>query len=402
MMSVSRAFWERMQAFRILFLFGFIFAAGFALGHLDSVSRAQSSFRLSPETERAFDALFQTYNLIREEYIDKVETAVLVDGAIAGMVDALGDRYSGYMDPDLYAALNDDLDGTVEGIGAEVRTIQETGEIEIMTVMPGTPAMRAGLMPGDIFVKVNGEDVLGASQFELVRRVRGPAGTEVTLEVRRGSELLEFVIVRAVIEIPNMRFEVLDDNVAYIKLYEFNAEARNQLDNALSAMDINTRAGLILDLRGNPGGLLSTSIDVASAFIEDGVILIQKFGDGREQIFNANGKYSGLRVPLVVLVDETSASASELVAGAFQDRGVAMIIGEKTLGKGTVQTWSALVNGGGVRLTIARWLTPNGTWIHEQGVIPDIVVEWSPTGVDDVEDPQLAEAVTYIKSLVSQ
>jgi carboxyl-terminal processing protease len=157
-----------------------------------------------------------------------------------------------------------------------------------------------------------------------------------------------------------------------------------------------------LDLRGNPGGLLTSVIDVTSAFLEKGVIVVEQFGDGREQVFNATGDYLDLKVPLVVLVDETSASASELMAGALQDHQVATIIGETTLGKGTVQTWASLVNGGGVRLTIARWLTPNRNWIHEKGVTPDLIVEWTPESYDDPNDPQLAAALDFLTSQVKQ
>jgi len=153
----------------------------------------------------------------------------------------------------------------------------------------------------------------------------------------------------------------------------------------------------VLDLRGNPGGLLTTAIDVASAFVKDGTILIEDFGEGNEQIFEANGSYIGVSVPLVVLVDDNSASASELVAGALQDNGRATIVGVTTFGKGTVQTWQSLVNGGGIRLTIARWLTPNGNWIHGQGITPDVIVEWPVEGRDNTIDPQLNAAIELLE-----
>jgi carboxyl-terminal processing protease len=219
--------------------------------------------------------------------------------------------------------------------------------------------------------------------------------------MRRGDELIDFTMARARIQIPTIESHLLDNNIGYIKLFEFNDDARSALDEALENMDARNLNGLIFDLRGNPGGLLNSAIDIASAFLEDGVILIEDFGDGQEQTLDVNGNYSGVTVPLVVLVDETSASASELVAGAFQDHRRATIIGEVTFGKGTVQTWHELANGGGIRLTIARWLTPNRHWIHEQGITPDILVEWTPESYNDPDDLQLLVAQNYLTSLVT-
>jgi carboxyl-terminal processing protease len=401
-MNALRATWWRTQRAHWLLVVVVVFFTGFALGHYQSISAAQSSFTMPAEAEEAFEPFWQVYTLMQSQYIDPIDMTKLVDGAITGMVDSLEDPYSGYMDQELYAVLNDDMDGTVEGIGATVHTNEETEAIEIVTVMPGTPAMKAGIMPGDIFVEVNGENVEGFSQLELVSKVRGPAGTEVSLVMRRGEELLEFTIERATIEIPNIETEVLENNIAYIKLNEFNAESSNQIENALKDLDVNSRSGLIIDLRGNPGGLLASVVDIASAFIEEGVILVEDFGDGQEQIFNANGNYSGVIVPIVVLVDESSASASELFAGALQDNGLATIVGEQTFGKGTVQTWSPLINGGGVRLTIARWLTPKRSSINDVGITPDIVVEWTPESYDDPNDPQLKAALDFLQSEVVQ
>lgn len=401
-MKTVRHFWQHNRQAQVVLLVVMVFAAGFVLGHQNSVSEAQAAFTMPPEAEQSFEPFWQVYNMIETEYIDKPDAGKLVDGAISGMIDSLGDQYSGYMNPELYPLLNDDIDGVVEGIGALVRTNEDTKEIEIVNVMEGTPAMRAGIMSGDVFVAVNGESVEGLSQLELVGKVRGPAGTKVNLTMRRGDETKDFTIVRARIQVPNIESKILDHNVAYIKLYEFSTEARKQIDQALDDLDVNSRAGLIIDLRGNPGGLLNSAIDVTSAFVKDGVILIEQFGDGRQQELDATGEYGGVKVPIVVLVDESSASASELMAGALQDHKIATIIGETTLGKGTVQTWAGLVNGGGLRLTIARWLTPNGNWIHEKGITPDIVVEWTPQSFDDPDDPQLAAALDYMKSLVAE
>jgi carboxyl-terminal processing protease len=386
---------------QMVFIVTLVFAAGFALGNQAGITNAQSN--TSPQTQSLFEPLFEVYDLIDTQYVDPNDQPIvaeeLVDGAITGMVDALGDPFSGYMDAETYPLLNDDLEGEIEGIGVVIHTNEETGAIEVVNVMEGTPAAEAGLHIGDTFVAVDGEDVTTASQIELAAKVRGRAGTEVNLTMQRGEDLIEFSILRQRIEIPNIEARVIEDsNVGYVKLNQFSVDARSQIDTALDELDINERAGLIIDFRGNPGGLLTSAIDVASAFIEEGTVLIEDFGEGNEEVLTANGRYRGVEVPIVVLVDESSASASELVAGAMQDTDTATIIGETTLGKGTVQTWRSLTNGGGVRLTIARWLTPNRSWIHGLGITPDIVVEWTPESYDDPEDPQLDAALEFLQA----
>lgn len=400
-MNSMRAILERSRPLQITVIAALIFVAGFAMGNHAGISTAQSN--VSPEVEKLFEPLWEVYNLIERQYVDPNDAPVipekLVDGAISGMVDSLGDQFSGYMPPDIYPLLNGDLSGAIEGIGVVIRTLEGDGGIEIVNVMKGTPAANAGLRIGDIFNQVDDVDVTSASQLELAAKVRGPAGSDVKLTMKRGEELIEFLITRARIEIPNIESRVLEEgNVAYIKLNQFSSEARSQIDQAIEDLDVNQRAGLIFDLRGNPGGLLNSAIDVASAFIKTGPILIEDFGGGNEQILNATGNYSGVKVPIVVLVDESSASASELVAGALQDRDRATIMGEVTLGKGTVQTWRDLRNGGGVRLTIARWMTPNHNWIHGAGITPDVIIEWAPESFDDPTDPQLSAALDYLQS----
>lgn len=399
--------WAKSRNLHVVLLLVGIFVVGFMLGSQSALSAAQGGDTTPPtEAEEAFEAFWQVYNLIQNNYLDDVETSALVDGAIHGMINALGDQYSGYMDPETYPLLDSDLSGEYEGIGVMIETIEETGEIKVISVFDGSPAQEAGVMPGDIFVEVNGVNVVGLNQLELSGLVRGPAGTEVNIVFRRGEESLPLTIKRAAITTPNLTSTLFEGGIAHITLNQFTANARLEIDNALNDLraqgDVNA---IILDLRGNPGGLLSSAIDVGSAFLADGVILIEDFGDGNERVFEASGSYLDIDTPLIVLVDETSASASELVAGAWQDRNRAVIIGEVTLGKGTVQTWQPLVNGGGVRLTIARWLTPNRNWIHEQGVTPDIIVEWTPEDPADFyteNDPQLNVALEFAESLVAE
>lgn len=379
-----------------------VFVAGFALGNQTGATFAQGmSTAPTAEAEELFEPFWQVYNLIQSQYVDPEDRELvpeqLLDGAIKGLIDSLDDQFSGYMTPDDYRMQNDYLSGEFEGIGATIRFNDEADAVEIVSLFEGSPAQQAGIRPGDLFVRVNGEDVTGQNQTQVAFKVRGPEGTEVELTMRRGEELIDFVIVRARIEIPNIEVRIEDGDVGYIRLYQFTGDARQQIQRALDEVEINARNGLIFDLRGNPGGLLNSAIDVASIFIEEGTILIEDFGDSRDPIvFNATGNYSDITVPIVFLVDEGSASASELVAGAVQDGMLATIIGETTLGKGTVQTWRELANGGGIRLTIARWKTPNGSWIHGRGITPDIVVEWTPEGVEGEPDPQLQAALDFL------
>lgn len=400
-MVSPRLITERLRVIQLLLLTVAMFAAGFVVGTQANATRAQS---VSQQGEALFQPLLEAYAAIEEQYVDpygrEVKPEALLDGAIKGMIDALDDEYSGYMNAAGYAINNSDLSGEFEGIGVVIRRTE--GGIEVVGVMEGTPAARLDVRVGDVFVEVDGVDVTGDNNLELATKVRGPAGTTVNITFRRGSELISHEIVRARIDIPNIKYEVIDGtNLGYIRLNQFTSEARQQINQALAELDINSRDGLIFDLRGNYGGLLSSAIEVGSAFIRTGPIVIEDFGEGREEVvLSANGNYSGITVPIVVLVDRTSASASELVAGALQDLDVATIIGETTLGKGTVQVWRQLSNGGGVRITIARWLTPERQWIHGEGITPDIVVERaSGNETGQAADPQLEAAIRHLQEL---
>lgn len=400
-MNLLNASPGRLQHLSAALVVAVIFFAGFALGNQYAVGSAQSDTVPPADVERDFGAFWQVFNMIRRDYIDAVDVNALVDGAIGGMIDSLGDQYSGYMNPDVYDLVNSDLTGEFNGIGVIIHTDEDTNEIRVVGLLTGAPAQAAGILPGDIFAAVDGQDVTGMNQTDLAVIVRGEADTQVTITMQRGDELLDFTITRAHISVPNVETRQLDGNIGYIKLNQFTATARPDIDQALNEIDVNDRSGLILDLRDNPGGLLNSAIDVASAFIASGPVVTEDFGDDSPQVYDATGKYADIQVPIAVLVNEGSASASELLAGALQDRDVATIIGTTTLGKGTVQTWRELVNGGGVRLTIARWLTPDGRWIHQQGITPDITVTWeNRTFSADEDDPQLDAAARYLGSLV--
>jgi carboxyl-terminal processing protease len=377
-----------------------IFLAGFTLGNLSSLRAAQLGFDLPPDVVREFDAFWQSVRYIRDDFIDEVPTRVLVDGAIAGMVEALEDEYSGYMDAETYPLMNSDMQGEIEGIGVIIRT-NEAEQIEIVGLLDDAPAQSAGILPGDIFAAINGEDALTMTQLELSVRVRGPAGTPINIEVLRGDERLSFTMNRERIVVPNTESEIVGEDYAYVRLNQFTGSARADLEAAFESIDATRRSGLIFDLRSNPGGYLHTAVDVASMFMPSGTVVIEDFGAGDETVFGAHGNPLDLPMPIVVLVDEGSASASELLAGALQDTGRATIMGETTVGKGTVQVWHDLLNGGGLRVTIARWLTPDRRWIDGEGITPDVIIPWTPTRYDDPNDVQLQAAIQYLDVLTA-
>ena len=265
--------------------------------------------------------------------------------------------------------------------------------------MPGSPAEQAGLRAGDEVIGVNGEDVTGLDPSLVIRQVLGPAGSTVSLTIRREGLTEPFVveIVRAKIDLPSVESEMLEDNIAYVRLLTFGADTSNDLTRALRDLQREDPVGLILDLRGNGGGFLTSAIDVASEFIPDGVILIERFGDGEETIHQARPGGKAVEINLVVLINGGTASASEIVAGAVQDHERGLLVGETSFGKGSVQNWVELDdNQGAIRVTIARWYTPGDRLIHGIGLSPDVEVLIPESGLDEGEDPQLDEAIKLL------
>jgi carboxyl-terminal processing protease len=290
-----------------------------------------------------------------------------------------------------------DLQGGFEGIGATVRLTPD-GQFLIMQPMPGWPAIEAGLRAGDIILAVDGTELQGMSLYEAIALIRGPAGTSVSLLVEREGVDEPFVIeiVRARIEMPVVESRMLEGNVGYVRLRDFGETAGRELEDALVELNANELDGLIFDLRGNRGGYLSIAVQVTSQFVDEGPILIERFKDGRERRYPVEPGGLALDVPLVVLVDGGSASASEIAAGAIQDTGRGVLIGTTTLGKGSVQTVHTLSDDSELRVTIARWFTPNDRAIHGVGLEPDIEVELSEQDILDDNDPQLDRAIEYL------
>jgi carboxyl-terminal processing protease len=301
------------------------------------------------------------------------------------------------MDPDQYRQANIDIDGSYEGIGAWVDTTSEY--LTIVSPMPDSPAEEAGLLPGDQIIAVDGEDMTGIDGSLVIRKVLGPAGTSLTLTIFREGEPEPFDVTleRARIEIPSVEYEVLDGDIAYIKLFSFSGNATEEFTAALEDLMDQEPVAMILDLRNNPGGERDTAVEISSQFIADGVIMYQEYGDGSRDSFEAVKGGLATDIPLVVLINEGSASASEIVAGAIQDYERGTLVGMVSFGKGSVQNWIPLVDDQGlVRVTIARWLTPKGRTIHELGVEPDIEVEFTEEDFLNELDPQLDKAIEIL------
>ncbi|HZD57194.1 MAG TPA: S41 family peptidase, partial [Anaerolineales bacterium] len=312
------------------------------------------------DLEQLFEPFWQSWNIVHDQYIDQpVDDEALMRGAIKGMMESLGDQHSSYMDPEQYKQANIPLEGEYEGIGAWV---DPSGEfLTIVSPMPGSPAEKVGLKPGDEIIAVDGEDVTGIDGSLVIRRVLGPAGTTVKLTVRREgqAEPFDVQVTRANITIPSVVSKMLANNIAYVNLTTFGDKSISELRSTLKDLLAEKPVGLVLDLRNNPGGELSTAIEVASEFIGDGVIMYEEYGDGRRDTYTARKGGLATDIPLVVLINEGSASASEIVAGAIQDRQRGTLVGTTSFGKGSVQNWIPLKNNeGAVRVTIARWLTP--------------------------------------------
>lgn len=343
------------------------------------------------DIEELFQPFWETWEILHDQYVDQpLDEEALMRGAISGMLESLGDEHTSYMDPNQFQQANIPLEGEYEGIGAWVDPDAEF--LTIVSPMPGSPAEAAGLVPGDKIIAVDGEDMTGIDGNLVIRRVLGPAGSDVVLTILReeSAEPFDVTITRAKITIPSVDSRMLDNNIAYLQLITFGDTTTHDLREALTELLAQNPDGLILDLRNNGGGYLTTAIEVASEFVPDGVVMFEQFGDGTREEFFSNGRGIATEIPLVVLVNEGTASASEIVAGAIQDYGRGALVGVTTFGKGSVQQWIPLNNEeGAVRVTVARWLTPNERQIHEIGLEPDYVVEMPVPDEDPAETPEV-------------
>jgi carboxyl-terminal processing protease len=387
---------------------GALFMSGYTLGQ----RRAEQ-----PGTPATDDAAFQPFWDAYRQIVDRyaggeVDRDALIQGAIKGMFEALGDPYSSYLSPEDFQSSLQGISGQFEGIGAEIGTVDADGNtsdctelapdcrLVVVSPLDGSPAEKAGLRPGDVIAAVDGASIDGATIDEARDQIRGRKGTEVVLTIEREgtAEPFDVAIVRDVI----VSREVVDEDLAggdvgYVRLAGFSDNAARDFKAAIKEDVDAGRTKLIVDLRGNPGGYVTAARDVASQFLADGPVFWQEDADGKREVTNATGDGVATddAIEVVVLIDRGSASASEIVAGALKDRDRATLVGETTFGKGTVQEWTTLDQAGGIRLTVAKWLTPNQTWIHRTGIDPDVPVE-VPPDVQPGEDPALDAALEVL------
>ena len=351
---------------------------------------------LSDNPDELLDPFWQTWDLVHDQYVDQpVDDELMMQGAIRGMVESLGDPHTSYMDPDQYQQMNVRQEGEYEGIGAWVDI---TGDyLTIISPMPGSPAETADLKPEDKVIAVDGDDMTGIDGNLVLRRILGPAGTKVVLTISREGvpEPFDVELERAKITIPSVTGEMLEGNIAYVQLYTFGDNTVPELRSTLKDLLDQDPDGLILDLRNNGGGYLHTAIEVVSQFIPSGkVVMYEEFGDGTRHTFKAKHGGIATEIPLVVLINEGTASASEITAGAIQDYDRGKLVGVTTFGKGSVQSVVDLDDDqGAVRVTIARWLTPNERLIHETGLEPDVEVELTIEDIEAEHDSQLEKAI---------
>jgi carboxyl-terminal processing protease len=387
------------------------FGGGLAAGHflplgsipsllIDTTPTVSSDQSGTPQDlQTLFTPFWDAWQLVHQNYVDQpVNDTQLMEGAINGMMQSLGDPHSSYMNPEEYQTATMQLQGSYAGIGAYV---DQNGEfLTIIRPIANSPAEKAGLQPGDKIVAVDGTDVTGVDPAAVRQKVLGPEGTDVTLTIQRGDQApFEVTITRAIITIPSVSSKMLDNNIAYIQITTFGDNTTQDFHDQLKQLMAQNPKGLILDLRNNPGGYLDAAVAIASEFIPSGVIVYERSGDGTKTPFEAisGGLATNPDLPLVVLVNGYSASASEIVAGAIQDTGRGKLLGETTYGKGSVQTWTPLSNNeGAVRVTIARWLTPNSRQIDKKGLTPDVSVALTEEDYKAGKDPQLDAAVQLL------
>ncbi len=360
------------------------------------IGRSQSgTMVMNPKEDVNIELLWTTWRLLMHNYLrpEELNTQEMVEGAVSGMVDAVGDPYTLFMTASESDDFVDGLDGNLEGIGAELEV--DGGIVRVVRLIDGSPAERSGLLPDDFIIKVDDTDVSGFALPDVIKRIRGPQGSEVMLTVMRGKTERTFTITREQIHIPSATYEVKTTegvDVGLLTISQFGSETIPEVRNHLANIGSSGVKGLIIDLRYNGGGYLDGAIDLTSMFIEEGRV-VTVAGRAEQQHHDVTGRAILPDVPVVILINGGSASASEIFAGAMQDHDRATIVGTQSFGKGTVQEVIELPGGSALRVTTATWLTPDGTDLGKHGVTPDIVVERTSEDAEAKLDPQLDAAM---------
>ena len=336
-----------------------------------------------------FKKLFEAYDEMKNNYFQDIDEGEVVDGAINGMIEALGDPYSDYLNEEEARQLTESISSSFEGIGAEIQ--EQDGYIAVVSPIKNSPAERAGLLPKDKIIEVDGESIQGMSSSEAVLLIRGEKGTEVTLTIMRGdaADSIDVKIVRDVIPIETVYHEMGDDGIGHVQITSFSTGTYEELLVALDDLESKDMKGLVVDVRQNPGGILDAAIKISDLFVDKGKNLFQYEEKGKIAEVYPASKGRKVEVPVAVLIDEGSASASEILAGALSESSGIPLVGVTTFGKGTVQSPRDLPDGSNLKLTTAKWLTPSGKWIHEKGIAPDFEIPYPSYAMLPYLDPAM-------------
>lgn len=388
-------------SFLLVILSALIFAGGFHFG------KSQVICQVCQPEEINFSLFWEAWNKIQQKFVNRGDLDVqkMIYGAISGMIESLNDPYTVFLPPDDTKRFKEDVKGAFEGVGMEIG-IKEN-QLQVISPIEGTPADKAGLRAGDKILKINGTSTAGITSDEAASQIRGPKGTEVTLTILRAEwkDPKDFVLTRALIEIPSLKLEFRQmtngEKFAYLRLYQFSENTWWDFNSA--AIDIlnNDTKKIVLDLRNNPGGYLEVAQAVAGWFLEKGeVVVIEDFGkEELNEKYLSNGPSKLTEYQVVVLINGGSASAAEILAGALRDNRGVKLVGEKSFGKGSVQELTDLTGGSSIKVTVAKWLTPSGSFITDIGLEPDIEVGMTEDDYNNNRDPQLDKAIEIIKGL---
>jgi carboxyl-terminal processing protease len=401
----------------VIFIGTASFAGGFVTGHfvpllsggvpsltggLPTPSSGQQT-ATPQDMQTLFKPFWEAWTLVHDQYVDQpVDDTKLMQGAISGMMASLGDKHTSYLDPKSMVDLNTQLSGQYAGIGAYVDT---TGKfLTVTNPIPGSPAEAVGIQAGDVIIKIDGVDMTGVDPETVRQKVLGPAGSVVTITVTRAGSAapIDFKITREIIVIKSATGKMLPNGIAYVQITTFGNKTTAELKATLKELMAQNPKGLILDLRFNGGGYLQTAVEVVSQFLKEGVVLNEKTGDGKNTVYDVQPGGLATDIPMVVLINEGSASASEITAGALQDYKRAVLVGVTSYGKGSVQLPTALSNDQGmVRVTIAKWFTPKDRTIDGKGLTPDVVVPMADQDYINKLDPQLDAAIATLMAMLN-
>jgi carboxyl-terminal processing protease len=373
-----------------------IFALGVSVGD-GRLSIASNGFNGNLPSTLNYTTVNQVYQALKDNYDGTLTTSQLLDGLKEGLAESTGDPYTEYFNSQEAKAFNDELNNSFSGIGAELGA-DSSGDLEVIAPISGTPASKAGLQPKDIITEINGQTTNGMSVDTAVDKIRGKAGTKVSLEVvRNGTQTLNFTITRSNIQVPSVSTKIINGDIGYMQITTFGDDTSSLAEKAAQNFKNEHVKGIVLDLRDNPGGLVNAAVNVSSLWLpQNKMIMQEKRGNTVVQTYMSNGSDTLHGIPTVVLVNDGSASASEITTGALHDNGAAYVIGTKTYGKGVVQQIIDLTGGSELKVTIASWYRPDGQNINHKGITPDQTVQFSSQQTQSGSDPQLNAALNYL------